>query len=83
LQPEALEYALLKFEIDLEKELSAATGSIDSQRRHKEQIDAELARLAEAVAAQGASMALMNAISSREAELKAIEQVLWGSVRVP
>jgi DNA invertase Pin-like site-specific DNA recombinase len=79
LQTEALEYALLKFEIDLEKELSAATGSIDSQRRRKEQIDTELARLAEAVAAQGASMALMNAISSREAELKAIEQVLWGS----
>jgi hypothetical protein len=76
-----LEYALLKFEIDLEKELSAATGSIDSQRRRKEQIENELARLAEAVAAQGVSMALMNAISSREAELKAIEQVLWGSVK--
>jgi hypothetical protein len=78
-----LEYALLKFEIDLEKELSAATGSIDSQRRRKEQIDTELARLAEAVAAQSASMALMSAISRREAELKAIEQVLWGSGRVP
>ena len=74
-----MEYALLKFENELEKELNAATGTIDSQRRRKEQIDRELVRLAEAVAAQGASMALMNAISSREAELKAIEQVLWGS----
>jgi hypothetical protein len=79
LQPEAMEYALLKFENELEKELSAATGTIDSQRRRKEQIDRDLARLAEAVAAQDAYIALMNAISSREAELKAIEQVLWGS----
>jgi len=79
LQPEAVEYALLKFEIDLENELSAATGSIDSQRKRKLQIDAELSHLVEALAVQGASMALMSAISSREAELKAIEQVLWGS----
>ena len=79
LQPEALEYALEKFEGELEKELSAANGSIDSQRCRKEQIDVELGRLAEAVATQGISAALMNAIAIREAELKAIEQVLWGS----
>ena len=79
LQPEALEYALAKFEMELEKELSAASGSIDSQRRRKDQIDVELARLAEAIAVQGVSAALMNSIASREAERKAIEQVLWGS----
>ena len=67
-----MEYALLKFEVELEKALSAATGSIDSQRKCKAQIDMELSHLAEAVAAQGASSALMNAISSRESELKAI-----------
>ena len=79
MQPEALEYALEKFEWELEKELSAASGSIDSQRCRKEQIEVELGRLAEAVATQGISAALMNAIATRETELKAIEQVLWGS----
>jgi hypothetical protein len=74
-----MDYSLLKFEAELEKELNAATGSIDSQRRRKAKIEVELSRLAEAVAVQGASTALMSAISSREAELKAIDQILWGS----
>lgn len=79
LQPDAMEYALLKFESELENHLATTTGSIDSHRRRKEQIDLELSRLSEAVAVQGASTALMSAIASREAELKAIEQILWGS----
>ena len=79
LQPEAMEYALEKFEIELEKQLSAASWSLDSHRNRKEQIDVELARLAEAVAMQGVSAALMSAIASREAERKTIEQLLWGS----
>jgi site-specific DNA recombinase len=79
LQPEAMEYALLKFETELEKQFSSAVGSIDSHRKRREQISAELERLAEAIAVQGASTALMNAIASRELELKAIEQVIWGS----
>src|SRR5882672_10596642 len=79
LQPEAMEYSLLKFEVELENHLATTTGSIDSHRRRKGQIDLELSRLAEAVAVQGASEALMSAIASREAELRAIEQILWGS----
>lgn len=55
LQPEAMEYALLKFEAELEKELKAATGSIDLRRRRKAQIEVELSGLGEAVAVQGAS----------------------------
>ncbi len=42
-------------------------------------LDAELGRLAEAVAIQGANAALMRAIADRESERRAIEQLLWGS----
>jgi site-specific DNA recombinase len=79
LQTDAMEYTLAAFEIELEKELSATSGSIDQHRRRMTAIDTELSRLAEAVAVQGLSAALMNAIASREAERKTIERVLWGS----
>jgi site-specific DNA recombinase len=79
LQPQAMEYALLKFEIELEKELSAASGSIESQRKRMDALDIELARLAEAVATQGPTTALLKAISVRESERRSIEQFLWGS----
>ena len=42
-------------------------------------IDLELGRLAEAVALQGVTSALMKAITERESERRAIEQILWGS----
>jgi hypothetical protein len=33
LQPQAIEYALARFELELERELSTASGSIESQRK--------------------------------------------------
>ncbi len=74
-----MEYALLKFELELEKELSAASGSIESQRKRMDELDIELARLAEAVATEEPTSALLKAISVRESERRSIEQFLWGS----
>jgi hypothetical protein len=34
-----VEYAIAKFELELEKELATASGSIDSQRRRKGELD--------------------------------------------
>ncbi len=79
LQPQAIEYALARFEPELERELSTASGSIESQRKRMGELDIELARLAEAVATQGPTAALLNAINVRESERRSIEQVLWGS----
>jgi hypothetical protein len=79
LQPEAMEYTLAAFELALEEELSKTSGTIEQSRRRINAIDEELARLAQGVALQGPSIALMNAISGREAERASIERTLWGS----
>jgi site-specific DNA recombinase len=79
LQPEAMEYALAKFELELEQSLNSVSGEIDTRRKRMEALDVELGRLAEAVAIQGANTALMKAIAHRESERRAIEQMLWGS----
>jgi len=79
LQPEAMEYALAKFELELEESLNSVSGEIDTRRKRMDTLDAELGRLAEAVAIQGANTALMKAIADRESERRAIEQMLWGS----
>lgn len=50
--PEAIEYALVKFEFELEKSLNFVSGEIDSRRKRMEAIDLELERLAGAVATQ-------------------------------
>jgi hypothetical protein len=74
-----MDYALEKFELELERELSAASGSLEAQRRRMDQLDLELARLAEAVATQGPNAAVLSAMSVRESERRSIEQVLRGS----
>jgi len=79
LDPVAVEYAIEKFKVELEKTLAVMTGSIETKRRRKDEIDIELSRLAEAVATQGASPPLLNAIGTRETERKAIEEALWSS----
>ena len=79
LQPEAMEYALAKFELELEESFNSVSGEIDTRRKRMDTLDVELGRLAEAVAMQGANTALMKAIADRESEHRAIEQMLWGS----
>jgi hypothetical protein len=79
LQPHAMEYALSKFELELENQLATAAGSIDSRQKRSGELDIELARLAEAIATQGPTAALLSAISVRESERRSIDQTLWES----
>jgi hypothetical protein len=81
LDPVAVEYAIEKSGVELEKSLAAMTDSIETKRRRQDEIDLELSRLAEAVATQGASPAFLNAIGTRETERKAIEEAVWSSGR--
>ena len=77
LQPEPMEYALTKFELELEERLNSVSGEIDTRRKRMEALDVELARLAEAVAIHGANTALMKAIADSKSERRATEQILW------
>ena len=79
LQPEAVQYALIKFQLELDLQLKAMSGQVDDVRVRKSEIEAELTRLAEAVAQQGPLPALMRAISSRETEMKELEGKLLGT----
>ena len=79
LQPEAVEHALAKFQFELDRQLKAMSGQVDDVRMRKSEVEAELTRLAEAVAQQGAIPALMRAISSRETEIRELEGKLMGT----
>jgi site-specific DNA recombinase len=79
LQPEAVQYALIKFQLELDCQLKAMSGQVDSVRLRKCEVEAELTRLAEAVAQQGPLPALMRAISSREAKIKELDGKLVGT----
>jgi site-specific DNA recombinase len=79
LRPEAVHYALVKFQVELDLQLKAVSGQFDEVRARKSEIEVELTRLAEAVAQQGPLPALMTAISSREIEMKELEGKLLGT----
>jgi len=68
-----------KFGFELQQALAATTDSIEARRRRMNQIDLELARLAEAIATQGAAPVVLKTIAARETERKSIEQALWGA----
>jgi site-specific DNA recombinase len=77
LQPEAVEYALRRFEQELIAQLGPMEGQMESLRRRKAELEAELRRLTSAVAECGHSAFLLEAIADREKQLRAItEQVL-------
>jgi hypothetical protein len=77
LDPVVVEYAIEKFGVEPEKTLAAMTDSIETKRRRQDEIDLELSRLADVVATQGASPALLNAISTSETERKAHSDAVW------
>ena len=79
LQPEAVQYALIKFQLELDRQLKAMSGQVDSVRLRKCEVETELTRLAETVAQQGPLPALMRAIFSREAEIKELDGKLAGT----
>jgi site-specific DNA recombinase len=79
LRPEAIEYALGEFERQLSASLSNLDGTIGRMRQRSEEIQAELRNLVTTVASCGPSPALVEAINSREQELKNITRQLLGT----
>ncbi len=79
LRPEAIEYALGEFERQLSASLSSLDGKIGRMRQRSEEIQAELRNLVTTVASCGPSPALVEAINSREQELKEITRQLLGT----
>lgn len=79
LRPEAIEYALGEFEQQLAASLSNLDSTIGRMRQRSEEIQAELRNLVMTVASCGPSPALVEAINSREQELKEITRQLLGT----
>jgi len=77
LRPETIDYAIQEFERQLTISLSELSGQLSRMRQRREQIQQELRRLVETVAACGHSSALVEAINSRERELTEITQRLF------
>ncbi|MGO9256330.1 MAG: recombinase family protein [Bryobacteraceae bacterium] len=76
LQPEIVDYAIHEFERQLTVSLSGLSDQISRMRQRREQIQQELRRLVETVAACGHSGTLVEAINSREQEISEITQRL-------
>jgi site-specific DNA recombinase len=79
LQPEAVDYALRGLRRELDRQLRAMSGQVDSIRQRKQELDAELKRLGEAVAKGGNLPTLLQAIADRETELREISAKLVGT----
>jgi site-specific DNA recombinase len=79
LQPEVIEYALGKFERQLSTSLSNLDSRIGRMRLRSERIHGELGNLVSSLASCGPSTAIVEAINSREQELKEITRELVGT----
>ena len=79
LRPEAIEYALGEFQRQLSASLSNLDEKIGRIRQRSEEIQAELRNLVLTAASRGPSPALVEAIHSREHELKELSRQLLGA----
>lgn len=71
LQPEAIDYALSQFEIQLRKELQSMSSQMDAVRQRKAQLEEEIRNYTRALA-DGYSPAITAEVAAREKELAAI-----------
>jgi site-specific DNA recombinase len=76
LKPEAVEFAVQEFDRQLRAALGNLSDDLAAMRERKQQVEAELGRLTEAVAAAGHSPALLRSIAQREEELRVITERL-------
>lgn len=83
LRPEVVEYAIERLEAELESSFGTMTAELESLRKRKHVLEAEIGRLTEALATGGGSRApaaVIIAITEREEELRAIsDRILQGS----
>jgi DNA invertase Pin-like site-specific DNA recombinase len=85
LRPEVIDFTIEEFIKQLEKRLAKLGQDWTAKRDQESRLQSEIKRLADAVAQNGASIALINALNERERELKTIaEEILVatpGSIR--
>ena len=79
LRPAAVDYALEQFEGELARQIKVMSAGAGQAQQREAELQAELGRLAEAVAASGHSPALLEAISDREKELQGLNDQLLGT----
>jgi site-specific DNA recombinase len=72
LQPEAVDYAVIEFQRQLEAALGSLSDDLAGMRQQKTRLQAEVRRLVSAVAESGHSKSLLEEIGRKEAELQAI-----------
>ncbi len=72
MKPEVIEYTLEEFGRQLKTALGTLSGELERMCERKAQLEAELRRCAEAVAAGGDIPVLIEAMKSRQAELQSI-----------
>jgi hypothetical protein len=72
MKPEIIEYAIQEFGRQLQTALSGLSDELSRMRERKEQLEAEVRRLVAAVAEQGHSQFLREAIADREQQLRDI-----------
>jgi site-specific DNA recombinase len=79
LRPEAIEYTVQGFQRQLESSLAGLDSKLGRMRQRSEQLQEELRNLVSTVASCGHSPALVEAINSREQELREITRQLLGT----
>lgn len=79
LQPEAIDFAIQEFERQLKTSLVGLDGRIGRMRERSQNLQQELGNLISTVASCGPSPTLVEAINSREQEIKEITRQLLGT----
>ena len=82
LTPEIVDYAVQRFCQELTRHLEVAVANREPVRRRRDEVQAEVARLASAIAQLGHSQALLSALQDRERELGRLNEQL-SSQEVP
>jgi hypothetical protein len=79
LQPEAIDFAIQEFERQLKSSLAGLDDKIGRMRERSQKLQQELGNLISTVASCGPSPTLVDAINSREQEVKEITRQLLGT----
>ena len=81
MKPDVIDYAVQEFGRQLEAALQNLSGETARMREQKEKLESELRRLTAAIAEQGHSSFLLDAIAERENKLREItDRLLSGGV---
>jgi site-specific DNA recombinase len=77
--PDVIEYAVTEFNRQLESLTKIASRDIQQAQLERSQVQSEVEKLVNAVASAGHSESLLQAIETREARIRAIDETLWSA----